>query len=125
MVQLLWMNDDHWVWPERHDLYRACLALADSEATSHRVSEAAETLLNDIELYDDPRQGRGIWLFPDEAPVADDLAAKLHALAGAESSGDWGNAIKGHSLWHSICADAQKLLGLISRNGQGAVNSDR
>jgi hypothetical protein len=117
------MDDHQWVWPERRGLYHACLVLADPRATSERVSEAANTLLNDLELYDDPRQGRDLWLFSDEAPIADDLATKLHALAGAETSGDWGRAIIGHSLWYSICADARNLLGLIGRNGQGAANN--
>lgn len=115
------MHDDHWVWPERRDLYRACLTLADPQASSARVSEAADILLNDIELDDDPRQGKDLWLFPDESPVADDLATKLHALTGAETSGDWGDAIMGHSSWPGISADAQKLIGMIRRNGQGAV----
>lgn len=115
------MQDDQWVWPERRDLYRATLTLTDPEVTFALVSEAADILLNDIELYDDPRQGKGLWLFPDEAPVADDLGTKLHALAGAEGAGDWGHAIMGHSLWPGICADAQKLLGMIRRNGQGTV----
>ena len=115
------MQDDQWVWPERRDLYRACLNLADPHATSTRASEAADILLNDIELYDDPRQGKDLWLFPDEVPVADDIATKLHALAGAETSKDWGDAIIGHPSWPVICADAQELLGMIRRNGQGAV----
>ncbi len=115
------MHDDQWVWPERRDLYRACLTIANPQATAVRVSEAADILLNDIELYDDPRQGKDLWLFPDENPVADDLATKLHALAGAETSGDWGDAITGHSAWPGICADAQKLLRMIRHNGQGTV----
>lgn len=82
-------------------------------------------LLNDIELYDDPRQGKDLWLFSDEAPVADVLATKLHALAGAETSGDWGDAIIGHSSWPGVCADAHKLIEMIRRNGQGAVQKVR
>lgn len=119
------MHDDQWVWPERRNLHRACLTLADPQATSARVSEAADILLNDIELYDDPRQGKDLWLFPDEAPLADDLATKLHALAGAETSGDWGYSIIKHSSWPGICACAQKLLGMIRRNGQGTVQKVR
>jgi hypothetical protein len=115
------MDNDLWIWPDRRDLYRACLILADPEAPSAHVSDAAEILLNDIELYDDPRQGKDIWLFPDEAPVAGDLATKLHAIAGSETSGDSGHSIIAHPLWASICADAQKLLELIRRNGQGIV----
>lgn len=119
------MQDDQWVWPERRDLYRACVTLTDPQATSALVSEAADILLNDIELYDDPRQGKDLWLFPDESPVADDLATKLHALAGAETLGDWGDAIIGHSNWPGICADAQKLLRMIRSNGQGTVHKVR
>lgn len=119
------MHDNQWVWPERRDLYRACLTLADPQATSARVTDAADILLNDIELYDDPRQGKDRWLFPDEAALADCLATKLHALAGAETSGDWGYAIIEHSSWLGICADAQKLLGIILRNGQGTVQKVR
>jgi hypothetical protein len=117
------MHDDQWVWPERRDLYRACLTLADPGATFARVSEARDILLNDVELYDDPCQGQGFWLFPDEAPVADDLATKLHALASAKTSGNWDDAIIGHSSWPGICADAQRLLGMIRCNGQGAVRN--
>ena len=115
------MDDEQWVWPERRDIYRACLTLADPQATSTRVSEAADILLNDMELYDDPRQGNDVWLLPDESPVADDLASKLHSLVGAETLAGWGDAIIGHSNWLGICADAEKLLGLIRRNGQGTV----
>jgi hypothetical protein len=115
------MNDDQWVWPERRDLYRACLILADPPKSSARVSEAADILLNDLELYDDPHHGKDLWLFPEEGLVADDLAAKLHALAGAETSGDWGEAIINHSTWPDICAGAQKLAGMIRHNGQGAA----
>lgn len=119
------MYDDQWVWPERRDLYQACLAFADPQTTSARVSEAADIVLNDLELYDDPRQGKDLWLFADESPVADDLATKLHALAGAETSGDWGGAIIGHPTWSDICADAQELLRMIRRNGQGTVQKVR
>jgi hypothetical protein len=119
------MDDDLWIWPERRDLHHACIILADPKATSECVGAAADILLNDIELYDDPHQGKDLWLFADEAPIAEDLATKLHAFAGVGTSGDWGHAILGHSRWPGICADAQKLLGMIRRNGQGTVQKVR
>lgn len=119
------MHNDQWVWPERRDLYRACLILADSQAASSRVCEAAEILLNDLELYDDPHQGKGLWLLPEEGLVADDLVTKLHALSSVESSKNWGDAISEHSSWPGVCADAQKLLEMIRRNGRGAVQKVR
>jgi len=93
VVQALQMHDDRWVWPERRDLYVACLTLADPQAASARLGQAAGTLLNDIELYDDPRQGADLWLFPDEASIADDLATKLRAIIEAETPEDWGEAL--------------------------------
>jgi hypothetical protein len=112
------MDDNHWLEPDRRDLYWACHALADPAVSVERVSEAADTLLNDLELYDDPRQGHGRWLFPDEHKAADDLATKLHTVINDEPLESWGRALIAHSLWQGICSDAQHLLHAIRRNGQ-------
>lgn len=90
MVQLLGMDDNLWVWPDRRDLFHACVAFADPEVSADRVGEAADALLNDLELYDDPRQGHGSWLFPDEFTIADDLATKLHTATADEPLEGWG-----------------------------------
>jgi len=119
------MDDNHWVWPERRDLYHACVALAELQADTAQIGAAVDTLLNDLELFDDPQQGCGIWLYFDELPIADALATKLHAIAGEQTSGDWWHTIIGHSLWPKIRADAVKLSKLISFNGQGSASSGR
>jgi len=119
------MDDNLWGWPERRELHRACAMLAKQHPATKEVSEALDILLNDLELYDDPHQGRGIWLFPDELPYADSLATALHSLSGAETSGDWGAAIIGHSFWPDIAASAATLLQLIEKNGQGASREVR
>ena len=119
------MDDNQWVWPERRDFYHACAALAEPQADTAQISAAVDTLLDDLELYDDPHQGRGIWLFSNELPIADGLATKLHALAGGQTSEDWGHAIIGHSSWPDIRADAVKLYRLISINGQGSASDVR
>ncbi|MCC6828082.1 MAG: hypothetical protein IT550_07630 [Novosphingobium sp.] len=116
------MDDNHWVWPDRRDLYGACLALAGPAICVERVGDAADTLLNDLELYDDPRQGQGTWLFPDEIALVDDLATKLHTVIREEPAGGWGSSIIAHTLWQGICSDAQNLLAVIRRNGQGSAS---
>ena len=115
------MDDLQWIWPDRRDLYHACIALSDPHPKTANVSEAAETVLNDLELFDDPHQGRGAWLFDDELQLAADLATMLHAVAGLETSGDWGEAIMCHELWPAISANAGGLLETIERNGQGSA----
>lgn len=119
------MVDNHWVWPERRDLYSACLAFADPLVSAARVREAADTLLNDLELYEDPDQGRGAWLFRDEAPIVDNLATKLHTALHDQSPGHWGHALMRHSLWRGISSDARHLLTLICQNGQGSAMNFR
>ena len=102
-VQLLGMDDDHWVWPDRRDLYHACAALADPEVSVDRAGEAADMLLNDLELYDDPRHGQGLWLFLDEVTIADDLETKLHTATTDEPLENWGHAVLRHPLWRGWC----------------------
>lgn len=38
---------------------------------------ASDTLIHDLEIYDDPRQGVGLWLFDDEVQLVEDLGACL------------------------------------------------
>lgn len=119
------MDDNHWIWPDRRDLYHACAVIADPASSDDRVGEAADALLNDLELYDDPRQGHGSWLFPDELTIADDLATKLHLATADEPMKNWGKVLLRHPLWPDIRSDAQELHGLIFRNGQGSPNNVR
>ncbi|MDP3782633.1 MAG: hypothetical protein Q8Q79_06915 [Sphingopyxis sp.] len=117
------MDDNHWIWPDRRDLYHACATFADPAASDDRVGEAADALLNDLELYDDPRQGHGSWLFPDELTIADNLATKLHLATADEPMENWGKVLLRHPLWCDIRSDAKELHGLILRNGQGSLNN--
>ncbi|MBK6413145.1 MAG: hypothetical protein IPF76_08805 [Sphingopyxis sp.] len=75
--------------------------------------------------FNDPRQGHGSWLFPDEFRIADDLATKLHSATADEPMEDWGKVLLRHPLWRDIRSDAQELHGLIRRNGQGSPNNVR
>lgn len=119
------MNDNHWIWPDRRDLYNACKTFTDPAASDDCVGEAADALLNDLELYDDPRQGHGSWLFPNELTITYDLATKLHSATADEPMENWGKILRRHPLWCDIRSDAQELHRLILRNGQGSPNKVR
>jgi hypothetical protein len=69
-MQTSGMNEDHWIWPDRRDLYHSCKVFIDPDASAELVGHAVDALLNDLELYDDPRQGLGSWLLSDELPLA-------------------------------------------------------
>jgi hypothetical protein len=43
---------------------------------SASLDVAPDVILND--LYEDPRQGAGLWLFEDELQLADRLGEELH-----------------------------------------------
>jgi hypothetical protein len=52
-------------------------------------------LLVDLEVYDDPRQGAGSWLFPDEQPLLDQLGDQLQTIGSAALDNDgWGRIVK-------------------------------
>ena len=69
-----------WSSAERRDLYLASRILAGENADGHWVQWACETLIQDLELYSDPRQGVGAWLVGDEAETAIELGERLWAL---------------------------------------------
>jgi hypothetical protein len=118
------MNEDHWIWPDRHELYRSCIALVDPIASAELIGRAVDALLNDLELYDDPQQGSGSWLFSDELPLADDLA-RLHAIVGPEPKPDCGAAVLAHPIWKDARSSAERLVQLIRQNGQGSAANVR
>ncbi len=45
---------------------------------------ASDTLIQDLELYSDPRQGIGSWLVGDEADTANELGESLWTLIRAD-----------------------------------------
>ena len=81
------VNPLAWPEPDRRLLYLALRVL------THRLSEARFTvarhvLLVDMEIYDDPRQGVGSWLFPNEEPLLNQLGEELHTVGTSLSGGD-------------------------------------
>ena len=73
-----------WKWPERRDLYLASRILAGENGDGDWVQWASDTLIQDLELCDDPRQGLGSWLAADEARIANELGDCLWRLVGAD-----------------------------------------
>jgi len=105
-----------WNCPERRDLYLASRVLTDEKSDGHWVQWASDTLIQDLELYDDPWQGVGSWLMADEAAFANDLGECLWRVVGADP----------FSAAEAIAADgtalrstASKLVGLMKKNGPG------
>lgn len=70
--------------PERRDLYLAGRILAGENSDGDWVQWASDTVIQDLELYDDPRQGVGCWLAEDEASLAKDFGECLWRVVGAD-----------------------------------------
>lgn len=87
------MSTHHWNQPERRDLYLAARILATREEDGDWRQWASETLIRDLELYDDPRQGAGSWLAHNE----EDLVTEL-----------------GERLWHVVQADPGNAADLLT-----------
>jgi hypothetical protein len=71
------MADYVWTSSERRDLYLASRLLAGRTNDGDWIQWASDTLLQDLELYDDPRQGVGSWLFADEVSLVEELGVQL------------------------------------------------
>jgi hypothetical protein len=94
-----------WKWPERRDLYLASRILAGEKTDGHWLQWASDTLIQDLELYDDPRQGVGSWLVGEEAKLANELGECLWGLVEADP----------FSAAEKIAADGAPLRSVASR----------
>ncbi len=77
------MPSYNWNQPERRDLYLAARILANREDDGDWRQWASDTLIQDLELYDDPRQGVGFWLATDEEELANELGERLWTVVQA------------------------------------------
>ncbi len=59
-----WWNEDH------RDLFRSTELVASEARDASCLGASFDTILNDLELYDDPRQAAGAWLFENELQLA-------------------------------------------------------
>lgn len=109
------MASFHWNHPERRDLYLAARILARGDEDGDWRQWASDTLIQDLELYDDPLQGAGSWLATDEEELATELGERLWTLIQA-------SPFKAADLLvepdPNLAAVASKLVKRIETNGR-------
>src|SRR4051794_39647528 len=107
---------DNWWNEDRRDLFRSTEIVASSTSDATRLGSSLDTILNDLELYEDPRQGAGAWLFENELKLAEQLGKDLHDVVGDEPVGAGAKALAS-SDWQKVRATAAALLSLMEANG--------
>jgi hypothetical protein len=108
---------DNWWNEERRDLFRSIEAITSNASTPDRVGLCLDTILNDLELYDDPRQGAGAWLYENELQLAEQLGERLHEAAGDTRLVQAGPTASASAGWTEARATANRLLELMKANG--------
>jgi hypothetical protein len=108
---------DDWWNEDRRELFRSVEVLASDVPSVERLCTALDTILNDLELYDDPRQGADAWLFDNELQLADKLGDELHTAVGDATPVDAGAIALPSGQWANVRATAGKLISLMVANG--------
>lgn len=103
-------------WPERHELIRALEAIVTDASSPDRIGLCLDTILHDLELYDDPHQGRGSWLFDDEVPLAEELGERLAGVVGATRPLEAGPEALRSAGWRAARETALALSSLMKRH---------
>ncbi len=109
------MGSYHWNQPERRDLYLAARILAGPEDAGEWRQWASETLIQDLELYSDPRQGTGSWLAKDEEALAIELGERLWRVVQIDLFSAAELLAKADP---SLSAVARKLIEQMESNGR-------
>lgn len=110
------MGSYNWNSTERRDLFLASRILAGEKEDGHWVQWASDTLIQDLELYSDPRQGVGSWLIGDEADAANELGECLWAIVGTDP---FNAAERIASAGPALRSLASRLIRKIEENGRG------
>lgn len=108
---------DNWWNEDRRDLFRSLEVIASDAPNPDRIGLCLDTILNDLELYDDPRQGSGVWLFDNELQLADALCEQLKAAANQARLIEAGPAALASDFWPQARDTAAALLRLMTANG--------
>ena len=111
---------DHWWNEDRRDLFRSVECIASETPNLDRVGLCLDTILNDLELYDDPRQGVGAWLYEDEIQIAERLGEKLIAATDGMNPVNAGPKAVASIAWAEARTTALQLLQLMKSNGDFA-----
>ena len=108
---------DGWWNEDRRSLFRSVEVIALGAVNPDRIGLCLDTVLNDLELYDDPRQGAGAWLYDNELQVAEQLGAILHTSVGGTRPIEAGRKAVASTAWADARNTATHLLGLMVSNG--------
>lgn len=108
---------DNWWNEDRRDLLRSTEVVASSSSDVNRLGLTLDSILNHLELYEDPRQGAGAWLFDNELQLVFQLGEQLHKAAGDEGPLAAGAKALASSDWPRVRATAAALLFLMEANG--------
>jgi hypothetical protein len=120
IIQSMASIADHWWNEDRRDLFRSVECIASETPDLDRVSLCLDTILNDLELYDDPHQGVGAWLYEDEIQTAERLGEKLSAATDGMDPVDAGPPAVASITWAEARTMASQLLQLMKSNGDFA-----
>ena len=108
---------DNWWNEDRRELFHSAAAIASGLSDATQLGDAFDTILNDLDLYDDPGQGAGMWLFQDELQLAERLGEEIHDVVGDAAPIQAGALAIGSSHWPNVRATADALLRLMEANG--------
>lgn len=82
------MTDYVWSHIERRDLYLASRILANSGRYDGDWTQwASDTLIYELEIYNDPRQGVGSFLRDDEVQLVNELGERLWSIVQPDPFG--------------------------------------
>ena len=108
---------DDWWNEDRRNLFRSIEAIASGLAGPDRIGLCLDTILNDLELYDDPRQGAGAWLYDNELQLAEQLGESLQEAAGGTKLVEAGSTAIASPRWADVQITAGRLLQVMKANG--------
>ncbi|GGE82014.1 hypothetical protein GCM10011404_13320 [Sphingomonas prati] len=104
-----------WKWPGRRDLYLAAGILASKNGCGDWVQWASDTLIQDLDLHGDPRQGVGSWLAADEGDIVNELGECLWRIVGPDP---FSAAMKIAAEGAALRSIASKLVERMKANGR-------
>tara|TARA_R110001632_G_scaffold169865_1_gene288939 strand:+ start:79 stop:504 length:426 start_codon:yes stop_codon:yes gene_type:complete len=111
---------DKWWNEDRRDLFRSLEVITSDAPNPDRIGLSLDTILNDLDLYDDPLQGRGSWLFDNELHLANALGEKLKETVSHTRLVEAGPAALASESWPDARRTAVSLLSLMAANGDFA-----
>ncbi|MCO5791273.1 MAG: hypothetical protein HEQ21_00460 [Blastomonas sp.] len=109
---------ERWTPQDRIALFRSAEYLGADARNAHRIGLCLDTIMNDLEAYDDPAQGLRHWLYENEAPLLKDLAERLHDIVGAHRPIEAGQLSLQHERFASVREAASRLAALMKGNGK-------